>query len=48
LEAGRALELEALVGAVVELGQITQTPTPVISAIYAATKLLGLAPQQQA
>jgi 2-dehydropantoate 2-reductase len=46
LEAGRALELEALVGAVVELGQITQTPTPVISAIYAATKLLGLAPQR--
>jgi 2-dehydropantoate 2-reductase len=45
LEAGRALELEALVGAVVELGQITQTPTPVISAIYAATKLLGLTPQ---
>jgi hypothetical protein len=27
------------------LGQITQTPTPVISAIYAATKLLGLTPQ---
>jgi 2-dehydropantoate 2-reductase len=47
LEAGRALELEALVGAVVELGQITQTPTPVISAIYAATKLLGLTPQRQ-
>lgn len=41
VEAGRALELEALVGSVVELGRITQTPTPTISAIYAATMLLG-------
>ena len=41
VEAGRALELEALVGAVVELGRITDTPVPVISAIYAATSLLA-------
>ena len=41
VEAGRALELDALVGAVVELGRITATPTPHIEAIYAATKLLG-------
>lgn len=41
VEAGRALELEALVGSVVELGRITETPTPAISAIYAATRLLG-------
>ena len=41
VEHGRALELEALVGAVVELGAITGTPTPSIQAIYAATKLLG-------
>lgn len=41
VEAGRALELEALVGSVVELGRITGTPTPTISAIYAATQLLG-------
>jgi len=41
VEAGRALELEALVGSVVELGQITGTPTPVISAIYATTSLLA-------
>ena len=41
VEAGRALELEALVGSVVELGRITETPTPVISAIYAATSLLA-------
>jgi 2-dehydropantoate 2-reductase len=41
VEAGRALELEALVGAVIELGQITGTPTPHIDAIYAATALLA-------
>ena len=41
VEAGRALELEALVGSVVELGRITDTPTPTIAAIYAATRLLG-------
>jgi 2-dehydropantoate 2-reductase len=41
VEHGRALELEALVGSVVELGRITATPTPTIDAIYAATSLLG-------
>ena len=41
VEAGRALELEALVGAVIELGQITGVPTPTIRAIHAATALLG-------
>ncbi len=47
VEAGRALELEALVGSVVELGRITDTPTPVIAAIYAATRLLAQTLQQQ-
>jgi hypothetical protein len=28
VEAGRATEVEALVGSVVELGRMTQTPTP--------------------
>ncbi len=41
VEHGRALELEALVGSVVELGRITGTPTPTIEALYAATSLLG-------
>jgi 2-dehydropantoate 2-reductase len=41
VEAGRALELEALVGAVIELGVITGVPTPTIAAIHAATSLLG-------
>jgi len=41
VEHGRALELEALVGSVVELGRITGTPTPTIAAIYAAAGLLN-------
>lgn len=41
VEQGRALELAALVGAVIELGQITGRPTPTIEAVYAATALLA-------
>jgi 2-dehydropantoate 2-reductase len=41
VEAGRALELEALVGSVTELGRLTGTPTPTIDAVYALTSLLG-------
>ena len=40
VENGRPLELEALVGAVRELGRMTQTPTPCIDAVYACTALL--------
>jgi 2-dehydropantoate 2-reductase len=48
VEAGRALELPALVGAVAELGRITGVATPHIDAIHAATQLLAhtLAQQQ--
>jgi 2-dehydropantoate 2-reductase len=41
VEAGRALETDALIGAVLELGRLTGTPTPTIGAVYAAVKLLG-------
>jgi len=41
VERGRALELQALVGSVLELGRITDTPTPNIAAIYAVTALLS-------
>ncbi|MGB8339819.1 MAG: 2-dehydropantoate 2-reductase [Burkholderiales bacterium] len=41
VEAGRPLELEALVGAVIELGRITGIPTPYLSAVYACTSLLA-------
>src|SRR5262249_46567599 len=36
VEAGRALELDALVGSVVELGDLAGVPTPTIAAIYRA------------
>jgi len=41
VEAGRAPEVDALVGSVVELGHLTRTPTPHIGAVYALTKLLA-------
>jgi ketopantoate reductase len=40
LEAGKPLENEALVGAILEMGKLTDTPTPVIEAVYALVKLL--------
>ena len=40
VEAGRAIEIDALVGSVVELGVLTGVPTPTITAIYQASKLL--------
>ncbi|MFM9879972.1 MAG: 2-dehydropantoate 2-reductase, partial [Burkholderiaceae bacterium] len=41
LEQGKALELEALLGSVIELGQITGQPTPTLETVYALTKLLA-------
>jgi 2-dehydropantoate 2-reductase len=40
VESGRAVEVDALVGSVVELGRLVGVPTPTITAIYRATKLL--------
>jgi len=40
VEAGRALETDALLGSVVELARLTDTPIACIDAIYALTKLL--------
>ncbi len=41
VEAGRAPEIDALVGSVVELGHLTGTPTPHINTVYALVKLLS-------
>ena len=41
VEQGRALELQALVASVLELGPITHTPTPTIEAVYALASLLA-------
>ncbi len=40
IEAGRAPEIDALVGAVVELARLTGTPTPHIDTVFALVKLL--------
>ncbi|HEX2914902.1 MAG TPA: 2-dehydropantoate 2-reductase [Chloroflexia bacterium] len=40
IETGRPTEVDAIVGAVAELGRLTGTPTPNIDAIYAGVKLL--------
>jgi 2-dehydropantoate 2-reductase len=41
VEAARTLEIDALLGSVVELARLTGTPTPHIDTVYALTKLLA-------
>ena len=41
VENARALEIDALLGSVVELARLTNTPTPHIDTVYALTKLLA-------
>ena len=41
VEAGRALEIDALVGSVIELARLTHTPTPHLDTVYALVKLLA-------
>ena len=41
VEAGRPLELNALMGAIIEVGQMLKIPTPHIDAVYACVKLLN-------
>jgi 2-dehydropantoate 2-reductase len=40
LESGRRLELDALVGAVAEIGSVVGVPTPAIDHVFALTRLL--------
>ncbi|MBJ7380918.1 MAG: 2-dehydropantoate 2-reductase [Polynucleobacter sp.] len=40
LEAGRSLEIDALLGSVIEMGEITKTPTPCLNTVFALTKYL--------
>ena len=40
VEAGRRIEIDALIGSVLELGQLTQVPTPEIRAVHALLELL--------
>jgi 2-dehydropantoate 2-reductase len=41
VEQGKPIEIEALVGAVAELGRLTKTPTPHIDSVYACASLLA-------
>jgi len=41
VESGRPLEIEALLGSVIELGALTGTPTPHLDAVYACVSLLA-------
>ncbi len=47
VEAGRAPEIDALVGAVIELGKVVGVPTPHIETVYALMKLLGRTMQEE-
>jgi 2-dehydropantoate 2-reductase len=40
VEAGRPLEIDALLGAVIELARLTDTPTPHLNTVYTLTRLL--------
>jgi 2-dehydropantoate 2-reductase len=41
VEAARTLEIDALLGSVLELARLTETPTPHLDTVYALTKLLA-------
>lgn len=41
VESGRPLELDALMGAIIELGQMLGVPTPHIDSVYSCVKLLN-------
>ena len=41
IEAGRAIEADALLGSVIELGRLTQIATPHLDSVYALVKLLA-------
>jgi 2-dehydropantoate 2-reductase len=47
VESGRAIEIEALLGSVIELGEIAGVSTPHLRAVYALTKLLARSLQRQ-
>ena len=40
VEVGKALEIDGMLGAVIELGELTNTATPALSAVYALVSLL--------
>ncbi len=47
LEAGKALEIDGMLGVVVELGEQTGTPTPAINTVFALVSLLNKTAQEE-
>ena len=47
LEAGKPLEIDGMLGVVVELGEQTHTPTPAINTVYALVSLLNKTAQEE-
>ncbi len=47
LEAGKALEIDGMLGVVVELGRLTDTPTPAIDTVFALVSLLNKTAEEQ-
>ncbi len=47
VESGKAMEIDALIGAIAELGELTGTSTPSIDAVYALIKLLDKTVQEE-
>lgn len=41
LQAGREIEIEAVLRSISQLGRMTATPCPTIDAVYACAKFLG-------
>lgn len=41
VEAGRSLETEALIGSILEMAKLTETPAPAIESVYSLVKLLN-------
>ena len=46
LEAGKLLEIDGMLGVVVELGEMTETPTPAIDTVFALVSLLDQTVQE--
>ncbi len=46
IQAGRAPEIEAIIGAITELGQLTGKPCLSVNPVYARARLLDLTMQQ--
>jgi 2-dehydropantoate 2-reductase len=47
IQAGRSVEIDVIIGALVELGELAGKPTPTIRAVYALMKLLGKRMQER-